>query len=218
MGISVDHRPQFPSDFRLILASQSPRRHSLLRDVDIPFTVVTSEAKEILRGGSAVELAEGNALAKVNGACVPADLRPGDFVLATDTLVTIDDVVMGKPGSAAEVTAMLRALSGRTHQVISGVALVRARDAGCITGSEEVRVASAVTDVTFLPVDDRQIEAYVASGEWRGKAGGYAVQGLAGLFVTEVKGEYSNVVGLPLCLLYRLFNEFGFDLVQRKWL
>lgn len=214
----MNHRPGFPADFRLILASQSPRRHSLLRDVGIPFTVVLSEAEEVARGGPAAELAEANALAKVWGARLPSGLGSGAFVLGTDTLVTIDQAVMGKPVSAAQAALMLGALSGRTHQVVSGVALRRMEGTGPRAMPEKVRVASTVTDVTFLVLDQAQIEAYVASGEWRGKAGGYAVQGLAGLFVSNVDGEYSNVVGLPLCLLTRLFRELGFDLVQEKWL
>ena len=113
---------------------------------------------------------------------------------------------------------MLTALSGRTHQVVSGVALAR-RDgeAAALAADEDVRVASAV-DRCDLPAvwTTAQIEAYLASGEWKGKAGAYAIQGLAGLFVSEVRGEYSNVVGLPLCLLARLFREAGFDLVRRS--
>ncbi|MBN1319349.1 MAG: septum formation protein Maf [Thermoleophilia bacterium] len=202
----------------MILASQSPRRHSLLRDVGIPFTVVTSDAEELVAGGSASQLAEANALGKVQGARVPAGPEPGSFVLGTDTLVTIDGVVMGKPASAAEATAMLGLLAGRTHQVVSGVALQRIGSAGPAATADRVEVASAVTDVTFLCLDSGQVESYIASGEWKGKAGGYAVQGLAGLFVSEVKGEYSNVVGLPLCLLARSFRRLGFDLVQRTWL
>ena len=213
----MDQGPAFPSDFRLILASQSPRRHSLLRDVGVPFTVVTSRAEERLTGGDAVSLAEANAVAKVQGASLPAGLEAGAFVLGTDTLVTVDGAVLGKPASAEEAVAMLAALSGRTHQVVSGVALARtaAPDAG--RQFAEFRVASAVTEVTFLALEAAQIEAYVASEEWKGKAGAYAVQGSAGLFVSAVRGEYSNVVGLPLCLLARLFRESGFDLVCREW-
>jgi septum formation protein len=214
----VDHRPSFPPDFRLVLASQSPRRHSLLRDVGIPFTVATSAAEEVSEGGPAAVLAEKNALAKIRGASLPADLDLGAFVLGTDTLVTIEQEVMGKPATAPEATEMLAALSGRTHQVVSGVALLRTGSTGFSIETEGVRVASAVTGVTFLRLAEPQIDAYIASGEWKGKAGAYAIQGLAGLFVSEIRGEYSNVVGLPLCLLNRLFRELGFDLVQRKWL
>lgn len=214
----MDQGTAFPSDFRLILASQSPRRHSLLRDVAVPFTVAPSQAEECLTGGDAVSLAEANAIAKVKGASLPAGLRGGAFVLGTDTLVTAGGVVMGKPASAGEAAAMLAALSGRMHQVVSGVALARtAGGADSAPEIAEMRVASAVTDVVFLPLEAEQIEAYVASGEWKGKAGAYAIQGSAGLFVSEVRGEYSNVVGLPLCLLARLFREWGFDLVRREW-
>lgn len=125
---------------------------------------------------------------------------------------------MGKPATAEEAAGMLALLSGRTHRVVSGVALVRRAGAPRSGGGEEVRVASAATDVTFSVLDEAQIEAYVAGGEWRGKAGGYAVQGLAALFVSGLRGEYSNVVGLPLHLLYELFRELGFDLVRREWL
>lgn len=218
MSVPVDHRPRFPSDFRLLLASQSPRRRSLLRDVGVPFTVVLSDAEEKVSGRPATELVEANALAKIKSVRMQAGPEPGSFVLGTDTLVTIDGAVMGKPASADEAVAMLEMLSGRTHQVISGVALQRVGGTGPNHAADRVEVAGAVTDVTFSQLDSGQVESYVASGEWWGKAGGYAVQGLAGLFVTEIKGEYSNVVGLPLCLLYRLFRRLGFDLMRRTWL
>lgn len=230
----VDRRPPSPPDFRLILASQSPRRHSLLRDIGVPFTVVSSQAEELSAGDDARALAEQNAAAKVRNTSPPGDIPPGAFVLGTDTLVTIDRVVMGKPASAAEARAMLAALAGRTHEVVSGVALlrtpgtVRTPGAGAPAGAEAglgagatpetLRVASAVTEVTFEPLAAAQIDAYVASGEWKGKAGAYAVQGLAALFVSGVRGEYSNVVGLPLCLLTGMFRELGFDLLRREWL
>jgi len=212
----MDRRPPFPSDFSLILASQSPRRHSLLEDVGVPFTVVSSTADEQLAGGTAVDLAEANALAKVEGAVLPADLIPGAFVLGTDTLVTVDGLIMGKPRSASEAEAMLGQLSGRTHQVVSGVALLRTTGHGG-GDREEVRVASAVTDVTFVTLEADEARAYIDSGEWNGKAGAYAIQGLAGTFVSKVSGEYSNVVGLPLCLLGSLFRAFGFSLAGRSW-
>lgn len=213
----MDRRAPFPSDFKLYLASQSPRRHSLLRDVGVPFEVVPTEAEESAGAGSAVELARANAEAKVRKARLPSPAMPGAFVLGTDTLVTVDGVALGKPASPEEAVEMLTMLSGRRHQVVSGVALSRlSGDLGRVK-EDTLRVACAVTEVTFLPLNPEQIEAYVASGEWRDKAGGYAVQGLAGLFVAQVKGEYSNVVGLPLCLLASLFREAGFDLLRRCW-
>jgi len=185
--------------------------------VGIPFTVVPSRAEEILNGGDAVSLAQANALAKVTGASLPDGLPEGAFVLGTDTLVTVDGLVMGKPASEDQVREMLARLSGRVHQVVSGVALARAGASEITPSIGATRVANAVTDVTFVPLDAGQIEAYIALGEWKGKAGGYAVQGSAGLFVSAVHGEYSNVVGLPLCLVARLFKESGFDLVRRQW-
>jgi septum formation protein len=221
---TAGRRPPFPDDFHLFLASQSPRRHSLLRDVGIPFTVVPSVAEEALEGGPASALAESNALAKVRGAVLPVGVTAGAFVLATDTLVTLDGRVMGKPASVREARHMLASLSGQRHQVVSGIALARTEwppgapaDGGTPT-VEETRVASAVTDVTLLPLRQADIDAYIASAEWRDKAGAYAIQGLAGLYVSEIQGEYSNVVGLPLCLLARTLREAGFDLLRRVWL
>lgn len=169
-------------------------------------------------GLSPKAVAEANALSKARGAILPSDTPPGAFVLATDTVVALEERVLGKPASAGEAREMLRALSGRTHQVISGVALLRLDMMDPFGGEAVVKVASALTEVTFLPLEPAQIEAYVASGEWQDKAGGYAVQGLASFFVSELRGEYTNVVGLPLCLLARLFLAEGFDLLQAKWL
>jgi septum formation protein len=190
----------------------------LLRDLGVPFTVVASEADESLSGGPAERLAEANALAKVRGAVLPDGTEPGSFVLGTDTLVASGERVMGKPGTAEEAAGMLAALSGRTHQVVSGVALGRVALDGSLARPEQVRVAHAVTDVTFAVLDEAQIRAYLASGEWKGKAGAYGVQGIAGLWVSGLRGEYSNVVGLPLHLLACMFRDGGFDLVRGEWL
>jgi septum formation protein len=172
--------------------------------------VVRSAADEALTGDTAANLAAANAVAKVQRAALPVCVPEGAFVLGTDTLVTYQDRVMGKPVSRDEAVAMITLLSGRTHQVVSGVALQR------LGGG--LHVATATTDVTFLELDPAQIEAYVDTGEWTDKAGAYGVQGSAGMFVSEVRGEYSNVVGLPLCLLACLFREAGFDLLRRRWL
>jgi septum formation protein len=209
---------EFPSDFQLILASQSPRRHSLLRDLEVPFTVAHSEATELSSGRSARSLAETNALAKVRGVRLPEGVGIGAFVLGTDTVVSLGRRVMGKPASAAEAKDMLTSLAGHTHRVISGVALARLGGASADDPSTVVRVASASTKVAFARLDHTQIAAYVESGEWRGKAGGYAVQGSAALFVRGLRGEYTSVVGLPLHLLFGLFSGMGFDLVRRTWL
>ena len=188
----------------------------MLREIGVPFTIVSSAAEEVLEGGVASVIAEENALAKARGAVLPADVGSGAFVLGTDTLVSISGRVLGKPRSRDEAREMLQLLSGRRHEVVSGVALLRL---GAPPQCAEValRVASAVTEVTFERLGRSHMEAYLATGEWKDKAGAYAVQGLAGLFVRRVRGEYSNVVGLPYCLLAHLFRELGFDLLTRAW-
>jgi septum formation protein len=195
-----------------------------LRDIGVPFRVAVSEADEVLEGGSPQDVVEANALAKLRGAVLPGDAIEGAFVLASDTIVVTGSRVMGKASTEEEAAAMLSALSGRTHQVVSGVALARtgrraARSAGAPDDRlyPDARVECAVTDVTFISLEEADIDAYAASGEWRGKAGAYAIQGLAGLYSSGIRGEYSNVVGLPLGLVARMFREQGFDLVRRTW-
>ena len=187
----------------------------------VPYEVVDATADEATEGDNAAAMAAANAVAKMHHAALPSDAGPGSFVLGTDTLVTLGGRVMGKPSSRAEAAAMIAGLSGKTHQVVSGVALRRRGGAGEGPGrgaAEQLHVATATTDVTFLSLDAVHIEAYIASGELTDKAGAYGVQGLAGMFVSEVRGEYSNVVGLPLCLLANLFREAGFDLLRRQWI
>lgn len=214
----MDRRPSIPSDFRLFLASQSPRRHELLRTLGVPFAVVPSTAEERLAGASAAGLAEQNACAKARAALLPAEAAPGAFVLGTDTIVVVEGRILGKPEDAAGARAMLRSLAGRSHQVISGAALLRlgagARPDGADTA---VAAGTAATRVEVAPLTDRDVEGYVASGEWEDKAGAYAIQGLAGLFITGIEGEYANVVGLPVRLLAQLFRQQGFDLLRREW-
>jgi septum formation protein len=184
----------------------------------VPYEVVITTADELTRGDTASALAAANAMAKVRLAGLPLGVSAGAFVLGTDTLVTLGGRVMGKPSSAEEAGAMIATLSGRTHQVVSGVALGKIGPGGKPPTDEAIIVATATTRVSFLRLEDAQIEAYIASGEWVDKAGAYGVQGLAGTFVSGIRGEYSNVVGLPLCLLAGLFRESGFDLVRRQWI
>ncbi len=201
----------FPAGFELFLASQSPRRRELLASIGVPFQVVPSEARETLVGTNAGAVAEGNALAKARAAVMPQGVGEGSFVLGVDTVVVVDGAILGKPADRKEAGAMLARLAGCRHEVVSGVALVRG------PAAVEV-VAHAVTAVRFAPLDERQLEAYLMSSEWEGKAGAYAIQGLAALFVEAIDGEYANVVGLPLALLARSFRRLGFDLVTRTWL
>jgi len=202
--------PPFPADFQLYLASQSPRRRGLLAALGVPYTVVPSSAEEAGSGPPAA-VAEANARAKAAGAVLPAGARPGAFVLASDTVVVRDEAILGKPADRAEAERMLRSLSGREHEVVSGVALARlgAGHAECLSGH-------AVTRVGFRVLSGADRVAYLASDEWRDKAGAYGIQGLAALFIAGIQGEYANVVGLPVALVGDLFRRHGFDLLQRR--
>ncbi len=201
---------RFPSDFELLLASQSPRRRELLSALGIPHRVVGSAAEEATVGREPARMAEANALAKAREALVSHPPSASPFVLGTDTVVVVAGEVLGKPGDVADARRMLKLLSGRSHEVISGVALLR--------GLERSAVGSATTRVTFRSLEEADLDAYLAAGEWEGKAGAYAIQGIASLFVEGIEGEYANVVGLPVGLLARLFRELGFDLLRACWL
>jgi septum formation protein len=126
-----------------------------------------------------------------------AGAAEGEVVLGVDTLVALDGEIWGKPADAAAAAKTLRRLSGRTHSVVSGVAIVRA--------SGDVEPATATTAVTFRPLDDRLVDWYVATGEWEGRAGGYAIQGRGAALVERIEGDYLNVVGLPVATLVELW-------------
>lgn len=181
----------------------------------MPFRVVETGAEERLEGLSPEELAELNALGKALGAVLPERLASGAFVLGADTLVVVDEAVLGKPADREAAAGMLDLLNGRAHRVVSGVALRRLDE----SGREVARaVGHAVTTVRVRGFSHVERTAYLDSGEWDGKAGGYAIQGLAALLVEGIDGDYTNVVGLPLPLLGRLFAKAGFDLLQGVWL
>jgi septum formation protein len=126
-----------------------------------------------------------------------AGAAEGEVVLGVDTLVALDGEIWGKPADAAAAAETLRRLSGRTHSVVSGVAIARA--------SGDVEPATATTAVTFRPLDDRLVDWYVATGEWEGRAGGYAIQGRGAALVERIEGDYLNVVGLPVATLVELW-------------
>jgi septum formation protein len=184
---------------RLVLASSSPRRAQILRALGVVFRVRPAGVDETLRQGEdAVAACERLARAKAEAG--PPEGLP---VLAADTLVVCDGRVLGKPASQADAGAMLRKLSGRTHEVVTGVAL---RDAGrTLAGIER-------SEVTFTAVGAAEIEWYVSTGEPMDKAGGYHVDGRGALFVESIEGSPSNVAGLPVLLLRRLCREAGLDL------
>ncbi|MEE8219413.1 MAG: Maf family protein [bacterium] len=191
---------------RIILASNSPRRRAILERLGLPFEVVPAglpeEAGADASSDQAAQVAEALALAKADAV---ADDHPEALVLGADTLVCVGGRCLGKPADAAEARAMLKALSGRTHSVVTGVALV-GRERGLSATVHEA------TNVTFRRLSEREMAGYAASGEPADKAGAYAVQGKAGLFVERVDGDYDNVVGLPLKTVARLLEAAGVEL------
>lgn len=186
---------------RLVLASGSPRRRELLARLGVEFEVRPTETDEQpLPGEEPAALARRLALAKARAAA-----RPGEAALGADTDVALDGEIFGKPRDAAEARAMLRRLSGRTHQVWSGVAVVVPATDGA-PAREAVEVVRS--DVRFRDLSDDEIAAYAASGEPLDRAGAYAIQGGAAPFVAELAGELDNVVGLPLAATARLLARF----------
>jgi septum formation protein len=178
----------------LILASASPQRRAILERLGVSFTVRPPEIAEIEQGKPA-EVAVENALAKARAARA-ADAQ--ETVLGCDTLVALGTRIYGKPVDERSARETIAALVGQTHIVLSGVALLR---------GEREQVALARTEVTFRECDERMVDWYVASGEWRGKSGGYAIQGLGAALVREIRGEFENVVGLPIATLLDLYPE-----------
>ena len=179
------------------MASASPRREELLRQVGCEFAIVTSAVEEDNDSGlPPAELAVAHARAK---ACdVAGRLSPDDVVVGADTIVVLDGRVYGKPRDAHDAAHMLGELSGRVHEVITGVAVAR---------GAQVWTDYAVTAVRFRPLDEATIARYVVSGEPLGKAGGYAIQGAGALLVEGISGCYANVVGLPLVTLDKLLRR-----------
>ena len=177
----------------LVLASSSPRRRELLAELGVEFEVEAAEIDESAMVGEhpityTQRLAHHKALAVFKRREASADL----IVLGADTIVVLDEHLLGKPANVADAARMLRLLSGRTHQVMTGIALM-------VPGNTVTAVET--TNVTFRILSEAEIAEYIATGEPMDKAGAYAIQGLGGAFVEKVDGDYSNVVGLPLGLL-----------------
>jgi septum formation protein len=192
-------RPQRPA---LVLASGSPQRRELLARLGVPFTVRVSGAEELEQGEDPAAVAVENALRKARAA---SRAGTAEAVLGCDTIVVLDGVIYGKPADAAAARRTIAALGGRTHEVISGLALLV-----CDGGPEVAeRTAVARTRVTFRELDEGLLDWYVGTGEWRGRSGGYAIQGAAATLALEIDGEEENVVGLPLRTLRELYPELS---------
>ncbi len=199
---------------KLVLASGSPRRLSLINQAGIePDALRPADIDEVPKRGElpralATRLARGKAEAALNQVRLDDELR-GSYILAADTVVAVGRRILPKAELLDEAAQCLRLLSGRNHHVYSGVCLV--------TPKEAFRQRLVDTRVRFKRLSDEDIEAYLASGEWRGKAGGYAVQGIAGSFVVKMVGSYTNVVGLPLYETVSLLSGEGFP-IRFGWL
>jgi septum formation protein len=176
---------------RLVLASRSPQRRAILNQLRIPFDTVDVDVDE-LSAGPAIDVATSNALRKAEAG---ATKRPGETILGVDTVVVLDGEIFAKPAGERQAQATLKRLSGRTHEVVSGLALLR-------PGNPQV--VHEVTKVTFRHLDDELVARYVRTGEWSGRAGGYAIQGQGAALVVRIIGDYLNVVGLPVAKLLDL--------------
>jgi septum formation protein len=180
----------------LLLASTSPQRRAILEQLGLPFEVVAPRYEEDdPPEADAVDLVRRHARGKARSVADRAADRP---VIGVDTTVLLDGRIYGKPDGPAAAEAMLEALAGRTHAVVSGLCVLT-------PGWEEL--AHATTLVTFRPLTARDLASYVASGEWRDRAGGYAIQGRGAALVERVEGDYLNVVGLPAALLVGVLAE-----------
>ncbi|GEL07135.1 Maf family protein [Salisediminibacterium halotolerans] len=181
-----------------ILASQSPRRKQLLEQAGLSFTVIPSQMNEHFN----LNVSPEEAVAQLAGDKARSILEkyPDQIVLGADTVIAIDGEILGKPADRADAEAMLRRFSGRTHDVITGVALVSAA---------KETVFAARTEVTFFPLTDDEINEYIESGEPFDKAGAYGIQGLGATLVEGISGDYYAVVGLPLARVFRELRAFN---------
>jgi septum formation protein len=186
----------------LILASASPRRRQILEALGVAFEVVVPEVEELRDGAPPEELVVENARRKARAALAGAG--EGAVSLGVDTEVVLEGRTIGKPQGREEARERLRALSGQTHEVLSGVALLLPSPKG---GEPTERTGVARSSVRFMELDDSTLELYLDSGEWRDRAGAYAIQGLGSILIERLEGDFSNVVGLPVGLLLELAPE-----------
>ena len=181
----------------LVLASKSPRRQQILHDAGIRFVVRAADVPEERKPGESA-IAYVRRLAEEKAFAVP--MSSGEVVLGADTVVVIGDEVLEKPRDSDDALRMLRLLSGREHAVITGI---------CLRAESRKIVDTATTRVRFVTLTDKELNAYIASGEPMDKAGAYAIQGQASKFIDRIEGDYFNVVGLPVALVYRYWREIS---------
>jgi septum formation protein len=187
----------------LYLASQSPRRRELLGRLGLPFGIIDLDVPEHRQPGEPAEdYVRRVAREKAGAGLLKVMGNPSALVLGSDTEVVLDDEVFGKPRDAEDAAAMLRRLSGRTHQVISAVSLV--------SPARELQTVS-ISDVTFAALTEAQIASYLGGDQWQGKAGAYAIQGFAETFISRLSGSYTGVMGLPIHETSVLLRQFGLE-------
>ena len=198
---------------KIILASSSPRRRELMAQAGFAFEVLVSEADETIETETPGEMVE--VLSERKAAAVAEEIKKQGFVeesvllVGADTMVAIDGKKLGKPKDEKGAEEMLEELSGRTHQVYTGVTLIRLKKAENGSILQESRTFSEGTDVSFYPLTKEEIRSYIATGEPMDKAGAYGIQGKAAVFVKEIKGDYNNVVGLPIARLYQELKNWS---------
>ena len=185
----------------IILASASPRRREIMNRLNIPYKVIVSNVQERMNDQLSLEDRV------IDLACQKAKAvfaeHQDDLVIGADTIVELDGEVLGKPHSMTEARAMIKKLTGRKHRVVTAVAMMT---------SEECWTVADSAYVTFSDIDDEEIERYIQTREPYDKAGGYAVQGWAGIFITHIEGSYYTIMGFPLHLVFRRLKEMGYSL------
>ena len=187
----------------VILASQSPRRRQLLETLGVEFIVIPAKGEEVIPVGAGPQETV-RALSYQKAAAVAETAHADDIIIAADTIVWYQNMVLGKPRDEQEAARMLSALSGNVHQVYTGVTVRR---------GDKVLSAAECTDVRFRKLSGREIDAYIATGEPMDKAGSYGIQGVACLFVEGIEGDFFNVMGLPVCRLGKMLKELGVELL-----
>jgi septum formation protein len=198
----------------LVLASASPRRQELLRSAGIAIRVQPTNIPEVPLDGEAPRVFA-ERLAREKAWTVFKE-HPNEFVLGADTIVVVEREILGKPKDATDAARMLRMLSGRSHQVTTAVCLMGPTPSGAVGGSPGGKtdtplgvVRSETTAVHVNPLSEEEIRAYITTGEPMDKAGAYAIQGMASRWIPRIEGDYSNVVGLPIALVYQMLKESG---------
>ena len=187
----------------IILASKSPRRRELLSLLDLDFRIMTEEVDETIDEKLPI-IDEIKRLSENKARAVSGKVSPDDVIIAADTVVTLDGCVFGKPKNRADAERMLKTLSGKTHEVITGVTVIN---------GDRCETEAEVTSVTFRDLSDNEISAYIDTGDPFDKAGGYALQGISCIFVSKICGDHFNVYGLPVSTLAGMLRNFGIKIL-----